>query len=170
MQGKLCLSLCNWAVENRVLMLLNRQRRELVVVPTGQELKVLADWRGFSQNRQNTCALHTNSALCCCVWLLISKAFSSQRSGNIDHNRTDFITYSGQLQWAHVTSQVLWPVGSFPLRFEPHLTCYTSKWTEQKHLQESDIYLWLCNIKESGRQLQIMLGKYLEEVWPVSCS
>lgn len=35
-----------------------------------------------------SCALHTNSALCCCLWLLISKAFSSQCLGNIDHNKT----------------------------------------------------------------------------------
>lgn len=35
-----------------------------------------------------SCALHTNSALCCCLWLLISKAFSSQCSGNLDHNKT----------------------------------------------------------------------------------
>lgn len=32
-------------------------------------------------------------------------------------------------------------------------------------LQDSDIYLWLCIIKKSGRQLQITLCKYLEEVW-----
>lgn len=34
------------------------------------------------------CALHTNSVLCCCLWLLICKAFSSQCLGNIDHNKT----------------------------------------------------------------------------------
>lgn len=40
----------------------------------------------------------------------------------------------------------------------------------QTDLQGSDIYLWLWNIKESGNQLQILLSKYLKEVWPGSCS
>lgn len=63
--------------ESTVLMLLNSQGHEPGVVPTGQELKLLADWRGFSQNMQNTSVLHTNGVLSSCLWLLMSKTFSS---------------------------------------------------------------------------------------------
>lgn len=37
-------------VEKQMLVLLKSRRHELSVVPTGRRLKLLADWRGFSQN------------------------------------------------------------------------------------------------------------------------
>lgn len=116
-----------------------------------------------------SCALHTNSVLCYCWWLLISKAFSSQCSGNLDHNKTrlHYLFRAATMSSCNLTATL---TRSFLLRFKPYLTYCTSNWTQQVHLQESDIYLWLCNIEESVSQLQVMLSKYLEEAWPVPCS